>query len=155
MVSDEMKKKIMRRKYKDLVQVLDEDTGLYIKIDRASRTIVGRKKSKGAYKNIPIVENLKVIGDDILDVSGIDEINDFYNEEEEEEKEITIEHVVEEEEEEEKEEVKEEPKKEHAPKVIVTSSLAEAERAHKEGMKVVPIITTIDKIKTKVYKIYH
>lgn len=42
-------------KKKDVVQVKNPRSGLFVKIDRAAGKIIGHKKSTGAYKNVPIV----------------------------------------------------------------------------------------------------
>ena len=39
---------------KDLVQVHNPKTDRYVKIDRDKGQIVGRKKSPGPYKNVPV-----------------------------------------------------------------------------------------------------
>lgn len=39
----------------DYVQLRNPRTGLYVKIDRTKGWIVAHKKSKGPFKNVPIV----------------------------------------------------------------------------------------------------
>lgn len=46
---------------KNLIQILNPKTDLWVKIDRDLGKIVGHKKSPGPYKNIPIHEDKKVI----------------------------------------------------------------------------------------------
>jgi hypothetical protein len=44
----------MPDKKKDVVQIRNPKSGLYMKIDRAAGMILGHKKSEGPYKGIPI-----------------------------------------------------------------------------------------------------
>jgi hypothetical protein len=45
----------MSSKKRDLVQLKNPRSGLYVKVDRGEGRIVGHKKSPGPYKNVPIV----------------------------------------------------------------------------------------------------
>jgi hypothetical protein len=42
----------------DLVQILNPKTNRYVKIDRDSGTIIGRKVSKGPYESIPVIKSI-------------------------------------------------------------------------------------------------
>lgn len=44
---------------KDIIQLKNPKSGLYVKIDRNEGKIVSHKKTKGPYKNIPIIKNSK------------------------------------------------------------------------------------------------
>lgn len=46
---------MMSSKKKDVVQTKNPKTGHYVKIDRSKGKIVSHKKSKGPYKNIPVL----------------------------------------------------------------------------------------------------
>jgi len=49
----------MATKKKDVVQVKNPRTNRYVKIDRSAGKIVSHKKSKGAYKNVPVARKRK------------------------------------------------------------------------------------------------
>lgn len=51
---DAVKKVMAKRAKKDIVQVKDHDTGLYVKVDRSTGKIIAKKKTAGIYKGIKV-----------------------------------------------------------------------------------------------------
>ena len=58
---DAVKAVMAKRLKKDIVQLKNPKTGLYVKIDRAQGKILGYKKTKGKYANVKVARKIKGI----------------------------------------------------------------------------------------------